>query len=174
MIKSLVSSKEAKKAGIKIKTALDLGCGDGYFVDSLRENGIEAYGIDLAPRRKNKYLITGDAQHLDKHFKNKKFDVITANGFFCIGGQIEALTLDNKINRKRIEKDFEKFAETAYQNSLRILKGCYEQLNSPGFLICQETELLDKLIYSKKDAKNAGFGISGFNEHCATLHKVNA
>lgn len=39
-------------------TMLDVGCGDGHFVDAARELGVKAYGIDpnLPADRQNKYL----------------------------------------------------------------------------------------------------------------------
>ena len=91
----------------------------------------------------------------------------------CNGGQLGALTILNyKETKKDIERNFEKISKEIKENCLEILKSCYNQLNTPGWFINQETNAeTDTIAYTRKDAKKAGFDIGGFNQFCATLIK---
>lgn len=166
-------SEEARKCGINVKSVLEIGCGRGEFVQHLRERGIEAYGIDIAPRTESKHIIKGDARNLEEYFGKNKFDVIAANGVLCSGGQLEALTFFNyKEAKEQFESNFNEFAKEIHQNCIAILKSCFEQLNAPGYFLNQETNTeYDRIIYTKKDAKKIGFRVEGYNPFCAVLAK---
>jgi len=68
------------------ETVLDIGCGPGMLVKSLREEGIEAYGLDFAPSLKRiqwhglPYFLNGDAQDLS--FPDNSFDLVFSSEFF--------------------------------------------------------------------------------------------
>lgn len=42
-----------------LRTALDVGCATGAFVDALRMQGVEAYGIDPDPGMRRDHVLTG-------------------------------------------------------------------------------------------------------------------
>lgn len=68
------------------ETVLDVGCGPGMLVKSLRDEGIEAYGLDFAPSLKRiqwhgmPYFINGSA--LDLPFPDNSFDLVFSSEFF--------------------------------------------------------------------------------------------
>jgi SAM-dependent methyltransferase len=172
-----IISKPAKDApGLPYKTLLDIGCGRGDFVEEMRASGCKAVGVDLAPRRKSKYLLEGDARNLAECFGKRKFDVITANGVLTIGGLLEALCItDPKIGRPMTRGKHwgKKEDELLHENALKILQSCYTQLNAPGvFINLEDFAELDHLIYTKKEAKTIGFEPIEFRKHGAILGKV--
>jgi len=60
---------------------LDIGSGNGAFVDACREQGIDAYGIDLGLLGNPVYTIKGK-NFVNVDFENKKFNVITMHDVF--------------------------------------------------------------------------------------------
>lgn len=177
-------SEDAKNKGINIKRVLDIGCGDGYFVKKLRNRGLDAYGIDLKPKTKCKYVRKGDARDLIECFKDMKFDAVIAKGILCTGGQLASwLHKDRKIIEERLNPD--QIFERAHPNSLAILRSCYNQLNSPGLFIDYEPHekhlvrgvlarykiFYDKKTYTRKDAENIGFKACVFNRDFSVLIK---
>ena len=74
--KSVLFSKDK----VSEKSILDIGTGDGQFVEDLIVLGAHAVGIDLVLKNKMKeksYFIEADAKHLP--FPNNKFDQIYSN-----------------------------------------------------------------------------------------------
>lgn len=72
----------------KPKTALVLGCARAYLVQALREQGIDAKGIDIsqwainnAPKKIREHLYVGDICDLSQ-FETMSFDVVTAFDVF--------------------------------------------------------------------------------------------
>lgn len=61
-------------SAIQGKTVLDVGCGSGRLVETLRQNGFEAYGVDLR-KSNNPYCYQGYVQELFQH--KPYFDTIT-------------------------------------------------------------------------------------------------
>ena len=68
----------------QIKSALDLGCGKGFFVKAFRLCGVEAYGVDLSeyairscPEDVKYYLYQGDICDLS-YFKDEQFEMVIA------------------------------------------------------------------------------------------------
>lgn len=66
----------------KAKTALDIGCSFGFFVQGMRELGINAYGCDVskealekAPKNLKKYLSEMDVK--DLKFEDDAFELVT-------------------------------------------------------------------------------------------------
>lgn len=59
-------------AGIKL---LDVGAGNGAFVNEARAGGIDAWGQDLAKQSESPYIYVGDLEHL--YFPTAEFDVVT-------------------------------------------------------------------------------------------------
>ena len=63
---------------------LDVGCAKGYFVYDLRNQGMDAYGIDISqyaigcsPPIIRQYLLVGNANDLSR-FKDKEFDLVVS------------------------------------------------------------------------------------------------
>ena len=72
-------------AYLKPKNCLVLGCARGYLVRALRENGVDAYGVDIshwaienADSKTKPYLILGDVNLLLPKFSSQKFDMLIA------------------------------------------------------------------------------------------------
>lgn len=64
---------------------LDVGCAKGFLVKHLRDNGIDAWGIDISPYAVEsspvkEYLICG--QVTDLPFEDNYFDVVTSHDVF--------------------------------------------------------------------------------------------
>ena len=68
------------------ETVLDIGCGPGMMVKSLREEGVQAYGLDFAPSLMKiqwhglPYFVGGNAQKLP--FSDNSFDLVFSSEFF--------------------------------------------------------------------------------------------
>ena len=60
----------------KPDSLLDIGCGDGQFLDYLLAQGVRVCGIDIWPSHKKKHILRADARDLP--FADKQFDWITA------------------------------------------------------------------------------------------------
>jgi len=54
----------------RCKKILDIGCGDGYFVEFSNDKGLDCWGIDLSPKSKNKKIINGNALKLISRMEN--------------------------------------------------------------------------------------------------------
>ncbi len=177
-----------KNSGIKVKKLLDVGCGNGNLVRHFRKNKIKALGIDLKPRRKKSYLFKGDARNLEEYFRSEKFDIITARAVFSTGAQLGVWRIkDGKIMKRNFSS--ESITNRAYPNSIRILKSCYNRLNSPGLVINFEPHarylvekgyvgifpditLYDRKMYGKRDVKKIGYKIIKFNKCWAIMKKT--
>ncbi len=75
------------KRRIAPKRVLDLGCAKGYLVDTLRKNGIEAYGVDISkyaieqgPEQVRSYLMTCDLNFENLAYPDNYFDCIICMG----------------------------------------------------------------------------------------------
>lgn len=65
------------------KTLLDIGTGCGFLVKTLRDRGVEAYGLDISPyavENSHGNVLLGDIRNLP--FKDKQFDVIHSQGLW--------------------------------------------------------------------------------------------
>jgi 2-polyprenyl-3-methyl-5-hydroxy-6-metoxy-1,4-benzoquinol methylase len=69
-----------------IKTILDIGCGEAYFLSSVKKKtNAETWGIEVVPEvakiaKKNAdKVLSGDIDHLIEHLPNQYFDCITFN-----------------------------------------------------------------------------------------------
>ncbi|HAG82756.1 MAG TPA: hypothetical protein DCL61_16730 [Cyanobacteria bacterium UBA12227] len=61
------------------KTVLDVGCGNGYFINKVKSLGYEAWGCDMMPeiKLKNFHYVKADIENLP--FEDKAFDIVTCN-----------------------------------------------------------------------------------------------
>lgn len=64
---------------------LDIGCAKGFLVKHLRDNGVEAWGIDISPYAiesspVKEYLVCGEVTDLP--FEDNYFDVVTSHDVF--------------------------------------------------------------------------------------------
>ena len=66
----------------KPKKVLDVGCGEGKLVKLLRDEGIEASGIDIEGNGKYASRWCGYGDALEIPFPNNYFDVVASNDFF--------------------------------------------------------------------------------------------
>lgn len=71
--------------GLDKLSILDIGCGDGNFLISLKKSNYELYGIDIdsevIENLKNRYQIKGEVTTIGDFKTNKKFDVISMSHF---------------------------------------------------------------------------------------------
>lgn len=73
------------KNGIGVKSALDLGCGTGVLCETLGEQGIETFGVDLSPdmiavarqRAPDRVYAVAD---MVAYRANRRFDLVTCTG----------------------------------------------------------------------------------------------
>jgi SAM-dependent methyltransferase len=67
----------------KYKSVLDVGCGNGYLVEYLRERGIKALGLDFSEYAGTAtgYFIQHDATN-GLPFNDETFDVVISSDFF--------------------------------------------------------------------------------------------
>jgi SAM-dependent methyltransferase len=61
------------------KKVLDIGCGSGGLVKSLRNRGVDAYGVNLFMKTELPFLFSGDFMDFPE---NAKFDALLAMGVF--------------------------------------------------------------------------------------------
>jgi SAM-dependent methyltransferase len=81
------------------KTLLDVGCGNGYFLNHLTGKGLSLFGCDIVDKVKSKnfrYVQTG-VEHLP--FADKSFDVVTC-----------AHTLEHIVNLDRAVSELKRVA----------------------------------------------------------------
>jgi len=64
---------------------LDMGAGAGETVEILRSVGLDAVGIDIAPRSES--VVIGDFLNLP--YENESFDAVISQCAFYVGGNIE-------------------------------------------------------------------------------------
>ena len=67
--------------GLKSKRLLDVGSGNGAFVDACRINEIDAYGFDLGSLGDEKHIYRGRSL-LEVKFEKNDFDIITMHDVF--------------------------------------------------------------------------------------------
>lgn len=84
---TLTLEKKARKA-LKNKKILELGCGPGFFMYSLKELGAEVTGIEINDGLKDKInpkldIIFGDARNLNQ-LTNENYDIILSKDFLSI------------------------------------------------------------------------------------------
>ena len=89
---------------------LDLGCGNGEFLQSVKRKGIRGFGFDLnqkdisLAKKKKLNVLRSDIDEFESHIKNKKikFDVVSATGYFDV---INDPVRDLKIVNKNMNKN---------------------------------------------------------------------
>ena len=112
------------------KSVLDVGCGTGTLVKLLRDNGIEAYGIDFAPILKEKYwkehyCLYADAKKIP--FEDNAFDIVVSSDFFEHIPEEEIDTVYNEM--KRVGNKI--IARIAFEDKLTEKQKLYHCTNKP-------------------------------------------
>ena len=88
---------------------LDLGCGNGEFLKSVKTKGIRGYGFDLnqkdifLAKKKKLDVLRADIEEFQIYIKNKniKFDIVSATGYFdLINDPVRNLKIVKKNMRK--------------------------------------------------------------------------
>jgi len=90
---------------------LNVGCGKGFVINHFREQGVEAYGIDIRnvfPKKKG-YFILGDARTMP--FPDETFDLVS-----------EFLLFDYLINIMRDNPETQRSAYEILMEMHRVLK----------------------------------------------------
>ena len=138
--------------GIKIipgGNILDIGCGDGKFLEIVRQRGMNCYGVDPFAENRNKNgikIIRGNLKQA--HFKSNFFDVITINHTFeHVSNPSETLKEIRRILKPGgililATPNIESFAS-------RIFKKYWFQLDTPRHLFLYSKKTL--LRYAKKE-----------------------
>lgn len=76
----LFLSRVGTKEELQGKKLLDIGCGCGELLVAARENGMQAYGVEINPYRRSPLLEKGFTVVASlEELKGQKFDVITAS-----------------------------------------------------------------------------------------------
>jgi len=64
------------------KKVLEVGCGEGKLIRLLRDEGVEAWGVDIENNMKYDVHFIAGVDAKDLPFKDKLFDVVVSNDFF--------------------------------------------------------------------------------------------
>lgn len=100
----------------RVKKFLDVGCGSGELVNSASKLSVKSTGIDFSKKMislankkyKENSFRTFEAVDIDKFFKlkNKKYNLISANGFFEYFSEKKMQYLFNSICKKLEKKGY--------------------------------------------------------------------
>ena len=170
---ALVAAKSKESPAISI---LDLGCSDGLFVSLLGQQGYNAEGIDgdgevISIRSDVLKLHQGELTALEDVFGDRKFDLITAQGVFCMASQINYMTgdiLDLTFILSIMHSDA---INTAAQENIRkILASAYGQLMPGGYLVIIE-DGGDSVDFERKTAEVIGYAVEKLGKQEAILQK---
>lgn len=88
------------------KKVLDICCAKGFLVEILRNNGIQAYGVDWsnyaldnAPENIRQYLYYGLLPEYLKNYPDNEFDLVVSSNSLCCFSDLEINTLVSEFNR---------------------------------------------------------------------------
>lgn len=102
---SEVASKYINHLALSGKKLLEIGCAKGFLVKSLRDNGVDAYGIDISTYAIGEcepevasYVNVGDARDLSAYSRNE-FDVVFTRGLFSCLAENEIQGVIDEIGR---------------------------------------------------------------------------
>ncbi len=111
------------------KSVLDVGCGIGNLVLSLREEGISAFGVDSAKALESfwheDYFSFAEATKLP--FEHKTFDLVVSSDFFEHIPEEDIDTVKSEMLRvgKRV------IARVAYEDNITKKQALYHVTNKP-------------------------------------------
>lgn len=124
------------------KKVLEIGCAKGFVVQSLRELGVDAYGLDIssyaigeAESWVKPYLNVGDARTYLVNYKSKEFDLVLSIAFIECLTDKEAETLSQKCTRigELVLHVTENDEPTEYYNGHSVEK--WKAILPPGVLV---------------------------------------
>ncbi len=69
---------------------LEVGTGSGDFISHLRQNGLDAFGVDFRPRGETDGVVAARIEQLP--FKDNEFDIVTSTAIFDKGFYIQNQT----------------------------------------------------------------------------------
>ena len=88
------------------KKILELGCAYGFFVQTLRENGIQAWGMDIseyaisqADPGVQSYLINTDVRVALSQYQRNAFNVVFSRDFLCCFSESDLNVLITQMNK---------------------------------------------------------------------------
>ena len=134
------------------KRVLDIGCGDGDFVDILHSRGIDAQGIDLFHKAMTSNRVQGDFMTFPF---NEQYNVIFAHGVFETTAIYSPQVMC--FNGKESSYKAEKLNENSPRRMLRRLN---ELLSTGAF--CVFSTYTSPLIFSAEVAHEEGFTLKKY------------
>lgn len=88
------------------KKFMEIGCGYGYIIKWLRDNGIEAYGIDVSAYAISQadpsiapYLQVGDIRTVITGWKKNAYNVLYSRNMLCCFSDADLASLITEMNR---------------------------------------------------------------------------
>jgi cyclopropane fatty-acyl-phospholipid synthase-like methyltransferase len=100
------AEKWAKKLALPNKKFLELGSAKGFLVEDLREQGVDAYGLDVSQYAYDEasdvvkpFLTVGDARTALSKYDNNEFDVLFSARFIECISEEDLPALVSEMNR---------------------------------------------------------------------------
>jgi len=169
-----------RKHGIPV---LELGANYGKFVEFLRGQGYDAWGIEgkrdkIGPNA-DRFVRVGDAECIDKIFADRDFDSIVAQSVFSSQAQFDyqlsnhRLYVDILLLTAVDRKAREELNHSLKQSLDRILAKCFEKLNVGGsMIICEDANLFEHMMVDREDAERVGFKVELYSPAEAIFRKL--
>lgn len=137
---------------------LDVGCGDGYLVNYLKNKGYQSYGLDYFPKFNNKpenNFLVGDVCHIP--FKPLIFDIVISYALFHHIGPIS--NIKNALKElKSIIKEDGKIMIGMIPRKKGYFNSHIKKLNRPVFfkfiLYCYMNFVYPYYVYKISEWKN--------------------
>lgn len=155
-----------------ISNVLEIGCKWGHFVKLLREQGYNAFGIDLQGKDfikegvRDGYLFRSPVVDIKEVFGDNSFDLILANRTMSKDSQ-RATLLELDEGGRLVDEggrlDWEMLSDMVESdgkaNVESILRYSYDQLGPGKFFVAVEIGPRDTLFFSRECAEGIGYKV---------------
>jgi len=173
------------KTKTDITDILEIGCYAGMFVESLREMGYNASGIDKNPLilrsrgMKEGYLHYQDALDLDG-YSDGLYDLIFTNRVLSrealIGELIDEYSStviefisNGEKNKETFRKEVDSISRVRNRN---ILQAAYKRIKPGKYFVAVESDA-EQLCFTEQEARALGYFIEQYDPSKAILKKPN-
>ncbi|MFO8015775.1 MAG: methyltransferase domain-containing protein [Candidatus Woesearchaeota archaeon] len=159
-----------------IDSVLEIGCGSGDYVKSLRERGFDAFGVDINRSFSDEYLIHADAGDMESMMGGKRLDMVIANGVMCRQAQLNRfrdkygpMVYHSLMNHE----DGKKMVETMLKGwASEIMHSAYSRTREGGlFVCCEYIAKKDSIILSEEEIKRTDYDIISLEPREMILQK---
>ena len=166
-----------------ITDTLEIGCGGAGFVEFMRENGFNSYGIDIDESEldgdgmRKGYLIHLNGGALAHHFKDKKFDLILANSVMSYEATRVGMAHRYGLESEKVPESLRTgiTGQVADFNPRAILESSLNQLRPKGYFVSVNNEWAyhgpETGTITEELAENIGYKTILFNPTDIVLQK---